>query len=80
MRVLMVNHPACEAFRGGDLVQMRRTAAALRFYGVRVTESLAPDPSPTGFDLAHVFNLRTARALGLAVPRSLLATADVIVD
>jgi glycosyltransferase involved in cell wall biosynthesis len=61
MNVLMVNHPGAEGFRGGDLVQMRRTAAALRFYGVRVTESLAPDPSPTGFDLAHVFNLRTAR-------------------
>jgi len=42
-------------------VQMRKTAAALRHYGVRVVESFAPDPTPTGFDLAHVFNLRTAR-------------------
>lgn len=61
MNVLMVNHPRAEEFRGGDLVQMRKTAAALRHYGVRVTESFAPDPTPTGFDLAHVFNLRTAR-------------------
>jgi glycosyltransferase involved in cell wall biosynthesis len=61
MNVLMVNHPGAEGFRGGDLVQMRKTAAALRYYGVRVVESLAPDPTPTGFDLAHVFNLRTAR-------------------
>jgi glycosyltransferase involved in cell wall biosynthesis len=59
MRVLMVNHPRCEAFQGGDLVQMRQTAAALRFYGVRVEESFALDPDATGFDLAHVFNLRT---------------------
>lgn len=57
----MVNHPAAEGFRGGDVVQMRRTAAALRHYGVRVAESFTPDPSPVGFDLAHVFNLRTAR-------------------
>lgn len=61
MRVLMVNHPGAEGFRGGDVVQMRKTAAALRFHGVAVTESFAPDPNPTGFDLAHVFNLRTAR-------------------
>src|SRR5687767_11869114 len=61
MNVLMVNHPAAEQFRGGDLVQMRKTADALRGFGVRVTESLAPDPNPTGFDLAHVFNLRTTR-------------------
>lgn len=61
MKVLMVNHPAAEGFRGGDVVQMRKTAAALRHYGVSVTESFAPDPMPGGFDLAHVFNLRTAR-------------------
>ena len=59
MRVLMVNHPYCEAFRGGDLVQMRQTAAALRFWGVRVEESFALEPDAAGFDLAHVFNLRT---------------------
>jgi glycosyltransferase involved in cell wall biosynthesis len=59
MRVLMVNHPGCEAFRGGDLVQMRQTAAALRFYGVSAQESFDLEPAATGFDLAHVFNLRT---------------------
>lgn len=61
MNVLMVNHPGAEAFRGGDLVQMRQTAAALWRHGVRVTESLAPDPAPSGFDLAHVFNIRSTR-------------------
>src|SRR5262245_49176746 len=59
MRVLMVNHPHCEAFQGGDLVQMRQTALALRFYGVQVQESFDLQPDATGFDLAHVFNLRT---------------------
>ncbi len=61
MKVLMVNHPNAERFQGGDVVQMRKTAAALRYHGVRVTESFAPEPSPTGFDLVHVFNLRTAQ-------------------
>lgn len=59
MRVLMVNHPGCEAFRGGDLVQMRCTAEALRFWGAQVEESFQLQPNATGFDLAHVFNLRT---------------------
>lgn len=57
----MVNHPGAEGFRGGDLVQMRQTAAGLRRHGVRVSESLAPEPSPSGFGLAHVFNLRSTR-------------------
>ena len=48
MNVLMVNHPAAEKYHGGDLVQMRKTAEALRFYGVRVAESFAPEPSTTG--------------------------------
>jgi hypothetical protein len=65
VNVLMVNHPDCERFRGGDLVQMRQTAAALAPRGVRVAESFAPEPDAGGFDLAHVFNLRTV----LATPR-----------
>lgn len=65
MNVLMVNHPECERFRGGDLVQMRQTAAALKPLGVRVAESFALEPDASGFDLAHVFNLRTV----LATPR-----------
>lgn len=59
MRVLMVNHPEAESYRGGDLTQMRQSAAALRSFGVQVEESFSPTPNAAGFDLAHVFNLRT---------------------
>lgn len=59
MRVLMVNHPGTPTFRGGDLVQMRKTAEALRGLGVEVEETFSPEPDGCGFDVAHVFNLRT---------------------
>src|SRR5207302_95663 len=61
MKVLMVNWPGALRFRGGDLVQMRKTAEALKPLGVQVAESFDPEPDATGYDLAHVFNLRTVQ-------------------
>lgn len=55
----MVNTPDSPRFRGGDLVQMRKTAEALRALDVEVSESFELEPDASGFDLAHVFNLRT---------------------
>jgi glycosyltransferase involved in cell wall biosynthesis len=59
MKVLMVNWPGAPRFRGGDLVQMRKSAEALKPYGVEVAESFDPEPDASDFDLVHVFNLRT---------------------
>lgn len=60
MKVLMVNHPESTKYRGGDTVQLRKTAQALQEFGVEVTETTDPEPDGRGYDLAHVFNLRTA--------------------
>ena len=62
MRVLLVNHPRAADFGGGDGVQIRQTATALARLGVTTAESCAAEPDPAGFDLAHVFNLRTTAA------------------
>lgn len=59
MKVLMVNTPDSPRFGGGDLLQMRKTADALRLLGVQVSESFEREPDARGFDVAHVFNLRT---------------------
>lgn len=61
MKVLMVNTPSSQGLKGGDLTQMRKTARALEPMGVRVTESFDLHPDPAGFDLAHVFNMRTVQ-------------------
>jgi glycosyltransferase involved in cell wall biosynthesis len=62
MKVLMVNHPDCAIYNGGDMVQLRKTAEALRLLGVEIEISTAAEPDATGFDLIHIFNLRTAQS------------------
>ena len=64
---------------GPDYTDMYRRAA---FYAERILKGTKPAAlpvqEPTKFDLA--INLKTAQALGLTVPGSLLAAADLVIE
>jgi glycosyltransferase involved in cell wall biosynthesis len=62
MKALLVNTPASERFRGGDSTQMHKTAEALNALGMEAYTTTEAEPGARGFDIAHVFNLRTIDA------------------
>ncbi len=67
MKILMVNTEFALHLSGGDLTQMRKTAEALRPYGVTVSEAFGKELNPAGHDLVHIFNLRNVEEVRLQV-------------
>ncbi len=64
---------------GPDVPDMFRRAAALVDKTLRGTKpSEIPVEQPTTFSM--VINMKTANALGLAIPPSLLARADEVIE
>ncbi|MCS6863332.1 MAG: glycosyltransferase family 4 protein, partial [Abditibacteriales bacterium] len=57
MKVLLHLRPNHQTVPGGDLVQLRETAAALERLGVRVTVGSVMDADLTEYDVVHLFNL-----------------------
>lgn len=80
MKVLMLIRADAESVGGGDVQQMRETAASLRRLGVDVETSSRLPHDPRGFDLVHLFNttrinetwqhFQAARAAGIPVALS----------
>jgi putative ABC transport system substrate-binding protein len=80
----------CAGFRpprcGGGLLQygpdFRVLQRRLAFYIDRILRGTKPSDLPVELPTKYIFiiNLTTAKALGLAVPDTLLALADEVID
>ncbi|GAC1401736.1 MAG: hypothetical protein NVSMB64_00440 [Candidatus Velthaea sp.] len=68
LRVLFALRPSAETIFGGDVVQVRQTAEALRRRGHDVVVTTEPAFDASGFDIVHVSNV--------TVPRETLGQLD----
>jgi glycosyltransferase involved in cell wall biosynthesis len=59
MKILFQNRKDALTKWGGDTTQMIETANALEALGVQVDTSLESNPDLSGYDLVHVFNIKT---------------------
>jgi len=74
-RVAIPFNVATSPYADFYLNYFKSTASPL---GVEVIAGVEPSDLPVQFDLA--VNLNTAKALGLTVPQTLLATADEVIQ
>jgi len=63
---------------GADLIEIHRRAGGFVDRILRGKPSEMPVEQPTKFEL--VINLKTAKALGLTIPPSLLQRADQVIE
>ena len=63
MRILFLSRPTLFSGRGGDTVQILKTAESLRSVGCDVEVSVQPDPDLRGYDLLHIFNITRPQSL-----------------
>ena len=84
-RRLPAVHPSRDFVDDGGLVSYATSAETLRQVGVyvdRILRGARPSDLPVGQPLTAdlAINLRTARTLGLTIPRDLIVRADLIVE
>ena len=70
MNVLFCMRSNHTSVQGGDLVQQRSTAEALRSLGVAVDFSSDPRKELTGYNLVHVFNFKHANFRRVSIFRA----------
>ena len=80
MKIHLVNYEDAENYRGGDSVQIQETKKRLENRGHFVTAANSNRPDAHGFDIAHIFNCRSADSLQQQIDHCKQAGAKIIIS